>query len=82
MIYLLIFVLGIVSDRYVFPFMDVVLQGFVNWQNMRSTKTQFKIDQIEREGMIDAASIQYELSIIQNDINNIGYEDDLSHPRV
>ena len=82
MIYLLIFGLGIVVDRYVFPFGDMVLQGFVNWQNMRSTKAQFEIDQIERAGVVDAASVQYELSVIQNDINNIGYEDDLSYPRV
>ena len=82
MIYLLIFVLGVVVDRYVFPFGDAILQGFVNWQNIRATKVQFSIEQIERESMIDAASAQYELSIIQNDINNIGYEDDLSYPRV
>ena len=82
MIYLLIFGLGIVVDRYVFPIGDMILQSLVNWQNVRASKSQFSIDQIERAGMIESANIQYELALAQNDINNIGYEDDLSYPRV
>ena len=73
MIYLFIFALGIITDRYLFQIFDLYLQNFMNKQELETAKVQLELDRLANTTKLELADTQYEFSLIQKDINDIGY---------
>ena len=71
MIYLLVFVFGIVVDRYLLNIFDLILQSYENKHKLKACEVQLDIDRVQQEAEIDTANTTYELSVIQADIDRV-----------
>lgn len=71
MIYLLVFILGIVADRYLLNVFDLILQNYENKHKLKACEIQLDIDRLQQEAEIDTANTTYELSVIQADIDRV-----------
>ena len=76
MIYLIVFLFGLLVDRYFLPILDLLLRNLENWQSFKATEMQYEIDKLVDDSKINAYDTKYVLSLYEKDIQKLGLDNE------